>query len=383
MQRRRFLATAPALALMSTGLTGCGGGDGGSTPGPTLPGATPSFLTPNFITFSANYTDYRPAVDPTGTICVFERTPSPNKNGVPTTLHIARGLGSGNITIAPFLTVPTTKPPTWPYSQTRPDWNRVTGEVTFTGSPTNTTGPFLVHIVAADGVGARFVENSKGYIYPTWTSDGTQLIVDHTAESSGTPPPLRPVTALMNTDGTVVQPNLNGNDAAGVAVFGGFASPRPGNPTLIAFAGQPALSYWGQTQPDPLPDPLPQPAYNQDDNYVFLNRYVGGVYSSAPLEPGASIATFDSAYQGRAPSWSPDGNHLVFESSRAGGYALFLANVAAGTPPVQLTDPSYWAQHGKFLPDGKTIVFTALQYPYFVEAGPRGIATIDVSALLG
>ena len=106
-------------------------------------------------------------------------------------------------------------------------------------------------------------------------------------------------------------------------MFGGFASPRPGNPTLIAFAGQPALSYWGQTPPDPLPDPLPTPAYNQDDNYIFLNRYVGGVYSSAPLEPGASIATFDSAYQGRAPSWSPDGNHLVFESSRAGGYALF------------------------------------------------------------
>jgi Tol biopolymer transport system component len=177
--------------------------------------------------------------------------------------------------------------------------------------------------------------------------------------------------------------NLNGNDASSVPVFGGFAAPQPGNPTRIAFAGQPALSSWGAaSSPGPTGT---APSYNQDNNYVFLNSAAGGQYTSAPLEPAASISVFDQAYQGRAPYWSPNGQYIVFESSRAGGYALFLANVAKvaqGGKPVQLTDSSYWAQHAKFLPGGTRLVFTALQTPSATNTGPRGIAIIDISAFL-
>jgi Tol biopolymer transport system component len=125
--------------------------------------------------------------------------------------------------------------------------------------------------------------------------------------------------------------------------------------------------------------------YNQDNNYVFLNSVTNGVYTSAPLEPAASIALYGPAYQGRAPYWSPNGQFIVFESSRVGGYALFLANVAKvaqGAAPVQLTDATYWAQHAKFLPGGTKLVFTALQTPSAAGTGPRGIAIIDISAYL-
>lgn len=122
---------------------------------------------------------------------------------------------------------------------------------------------------------------------------------------------------------------------------------------------------------------------------MFLNAYKGGVFSSAPLESQAGTATFDPSYQGRAPYWSPDGNYVVFESSRAGGYANFLANVAKGTPPVPHTDAGYWAQHAKFLPygttvvpSGKAIVFTALQTPNAAGTGPRGIAILDIASYL-
>lgn len=115
---------------------------------------------------------------------------------------------------------------------------------------------------------------------------------------------------------------------------------------------------------------------------MFLNAPVPGGYVSMPLEPGASVQAFNPAFQGRAPYWSPDGNFIVFESSRATGYALFLANVANGTPRVQLTDATYCAQHAKFFASGTRLVFTALQKPNTAGTGPRGIGVIDITAFL-
>jgi hypothetical protein len=378
--RKACLSTFATLAIA---LTGCGDDTTpASTPGL---GATP-LPTPTFITSSPGFTDYRPAVDKTGTRVLFERTPYPNPGETqPTVLYLATGVGGASPVVAPFLTVPATPPSTWPYSQTRPDWSWVTNEVAFSGAPSNNGGPIQVHVVAADGVAPRLVPDTVAHIYPIWTSDGTQLVVyDNNANvaTPGPPPIAPPVTRLINPDGTVAQANLNGLDAAGVQVFGGFAAPKPGSPTQIAYAGQPAVTYWGTTPPSPLPNPLPPPAYDQDNNYVFVNKSTGGAFSSAPLEANASIATYMPAYQGRAPYWSPDGNYVVFESSRNGGYALFLANVTKGTAPVQLTATGYWAQHAKFLPGGKSIVFTALQTPSAAGTGPRGIALLDISSFL-
>ncbi len=215
------------------------------------------------------------------------------------------------------------------------------------------------------------------HIYPIWTSDGTQLIVYNNSDNAK---PVKPVTSLITPTGNVVVPNLNGRTLANppADMFGGFAAPRPSNPTQIAYAGQPALANWGM----PAGQTAPAPVYNQDNNYVFLNTATGGGYTSAPLEAAAPVTNFISAFQGRAPYWSPDGNYVVFESSRAGGYALFLANVTKGTPAVQLTEPGYWSQHGKFLPGGTSVVFTALQAPSAAGTGPRGIAIIDISAFL-
>jgi hypothetical protein len=330
-----------------------------------------------FITSDPGYTDYRPAVDATGTKVVFERTPFPNPGTAPTpVLYLATSIGSSNPVVAAFLTVPTNPPASFPYSQTRPDWSWVTGDVAFSGSPTD-TGTIEAHIVAATGVGTTFVPDTGAHIYPIWSSDGTELVIYNNNSTSALPMP--PVTALILPTGIVVVANLNGLDANGTQVFGGFAAPMPGNPMQIAFAGQPALANWGGASGS-------SPVYSQDNNYVFVNASNKGVFSSAPLEPGASIATFDSSYQGRAPYWSPDGQYIVFESSRAGGYALFLANVAnvaSGASPVQLTDSSYWAQHAKFFPSGTSLVFTALQQPSAAGTGARGIATIDISAYLG
>jgi len=379
LDRRSFLKTSvPGFAAISLGLTGCGDD---TTPAAAVPppdvGAG-SFPTIAWISKDPTYTDYRPAVNATGQLAVFERTPFPNPAGANTMLYLATSIGSQNPQAAPFLAVPANPAATYPYSQTRPDWSWVNHEVVFSGAPSE-KDTIEAHIATANGKTVTLVPKTLAHIYPTWTSDGTQLVIYNNSTSAA---PVKPVTSLIMPDGNVVVANLNGADTASppADMFGGFAAPKPGTPTQIAFAGQPALPNWG------LPPGQTPPAaatYNQDNNYVFLNSpKSGGGYQSSPLESAASMTTFDPAYQGRAPYWSPDGNYIVFESSRKGGYALFLAHVGKGTPPVQLTDTTYWAQHAKFFPGGQKLVFTALQQPNSAGTGPRGIGVIDISSYL-
>jgi hypothetical protein len=314
----------------------------------------------NVITHDPMESDYRPAVDATGRHVLFERTP---RGGGITTLFITsidaphgpepfiHDLGGVHISTGP--------------SQTRPDWCWATGHVALNVAASDRS-PFHVMIAEPSGIPLGNVPGSLRWIYPTWSSDGTQLVVMNGTGAG------HPRTSLVSPNGTVAQANLNGNDANGGPMYGGFASPRPGNPSLIAYAGQPNAPSWSGASPA---------GYDQDRNYVFLNATSAATFTSAPLEPDASITQFDKSHQGRAPSWSPAGNHLAFESNRVDGrhYAIFLVNVSAGSKPVQVTDVTYDAQHAKFFPDGKSLIITAFQTP---GHGPRGIAELDISGYL-
>ena len=236
MDRRDFLKTSvPALAAMSLGLTGCGDD---TTPAAPLPppevGAAP-FPPITWITKDPSYTDYRPAVDATAQQAVFERTPFPNPTGANTTLYLATSIGSPNPPAKPFLEVPANPAATYPYSQTRPDWSWVNHQVVFSGAPSE-KDTIEAHIATANGKTVTLVPKTLAHIYPTWTSDGTQLVIYNNSTSAA---PVKPVTSLIMPDGNVVVANLNGTDTANppADMFGGFAAPKPGTPTQIAFAG--------------------------------------------------------------------------------------------------------------------------------------------------
>ena len=83
--------------------------------------------------------------------------------------------------------------------------------------------------------------------------------------------------------------------------------------------------------------------------------------------------------QGRAPTWSPNGKQLVFESNRASSFglnAIFLIN-RDGTGITQLTDPALNADHPVWFPDGRHVAFSAhdaMQLP-----GWRGIGIIELA----
>ena len=103
----------------------------------------------------------------------------------------------------------------------------------------------------------------------------------------------------------------------------------------IAFAGQPNK---GQ-------------AYDQTKNYVWLLNLGDGVVR--PLER--------TPQQGRAPTWSPDGTRVAFESNRdnlLGRYAVFVAD-RDGRRIQRITDFSLNANHPVWSPDGRQLAFSA------------------------
>jgi Tol biopolymer transport system component len=90
--------------------------------------------------------------------------------------------------------------------------------------------------------------------------------------------------------------------------------------------------------------------YDQSRNSIWLVDDVG-----------ATHALESNPRQGRAPTWSPSGDRLAFESTRgstAGLYAIFVIN-RDGTGLIQVTDRALNADHPVWSPDGRQLAFSA------------------------
>ncbi|WP_153135060.1 TolB family protein [Paraburkholderia agricolaris] len=371
MKRRDFLA---AMGLST--LAACGGGvessvngaDATNTSGGAAPGGnsnsggngTKTLPAVHYLTSDAGYTDYRPAISGDGNVVIFERTAV---SGGTTQLFKLENLSTPT---SPTLLLDASQPV--PVSQTRPAWCWKTNEIAFNGAPTDTSRP-TAWIARGDGSGARRIDGTDGFFYPQWDIDGKQLV----SENSGPGAKPLPCNTCFDRTGVLQATNIDGTTATGaLSLYGGMPTVGPNDLPQIAFAGQPIVEGWVSTNASNV-------AYNQDYNYIFLNSCQNGIYTSAPMEAGASVTRFDPAYQGRAPAWSPDGQSIVFESNRKGGYAIYLYSIPKATV-TQITDPALGAQHAKFSPDGTRLVVTLL-HP---AGGPatRGIAWIDITTLL-
>jgi Tol biopolymer transport system component len=102
---------------------------------------------------------------------------------------------------------------------------------------------------------------------------------------------------------------------------------------------------------------LSNPEFAPDSQRLAINRNVQGTPDVWLIELGRGVPnrfTFDPALDS-APIWSPDGNQIVFRSTRNGSYDLFQ-KPTSGTveeQPLLLTPenktPLDWSQNGRFL----------------------------------
>ena len=206
-----------------------------------------------------------------------------------------------------------------PVQQTRTCWSPKGDLIAFTG-------------IGPDGVAATWLMDKDGShmhrapspkqgsaFYPSWYPDGWHIL------------------ETVYGDNTLRSVDIRTGDVVKIdtmpALMIGMASVSPDG-KWIAAAAQ-------------LREGRP---YDQRANQIWL---IGGDGHARPL--------LADPHQGRAPTWSPDGSRIVFESNqgspRPGFYATFMANVD-GSGLKQLTPFDRNTQHPVFSPDGKWIAFS-------------------------
>ncbi len=224
-------------------------------------------------------------------------------------------------------------------SATRANWSTQKNLIAFTG--TTSQGRNGIWIVNADGTSSHELESrgaSDQVFYPSWFPNGDQLAAMYGQEMV-----IKRIDVSTGSTTTITDHKQ---------ILTGMPSVSPSG-KAIAFAGQQNL---GQS-------------YDQTRNIIWVVD-----------EDGVSRALEANPGQGRAPSWSPDGSRLAFESSRgspSGLYAVFVIN-RDGTNLIQVTDPDLNADHPVWAPDGHQLAFSARASMF---GNSRGIAIIEAPAI--
>ncbi|QHC23598.1 amidohydrolase family protein [Streptomyces sp. GS7] len=97
-------------------------------------------------------------------------------------------------------------------------------------------------------------------------------------------------------------------------------------------------------------------AVSPDGRWLALDLFT--VVWLVPVGGGRARRLTEDAQDASRPSWSPDGQRLVFQSFRDGYYQLWLVNTD-GTGLRQLTDDPADHQEPAFSPDGRHIAFAS------------------------
>ncbi len=256
-----------------------------------------------FLTREAGVYDVWPAISPDGERVVFCRTTDLASFEL---MSIPIGGGEAEAVLK--------APP--PFQPTRPNWHWDSNRILLTGM--NEGGEARVRMIDGGGEALNVPHPdavASHAFYPCWAPDGGSYIVtEFDAQFRGV---IKRVTIATGEVEALTDPDEVLAGRAWESVDGS-----------IVFAGQ--FNERG--------------AYDQTQNQILRLTPDGGVEA---VSPGV----------GRAPSVSPDGRWIAYESPEGGGtgrYAIFVV-ASAGGEPIRLTEYAD-AQHPLWTPDGSSIV---------------------------
>jgi Tol biopolymer transport system component len=107
------------------------------------------------------------------------------------------------------------------------------------------------------------------------------------------------------------------------------------------------------------------PAVSPQGNRLVFSRLFGdsNIWQLDVSGPGGRAGTprqvVASTRMDQWPAFSPDGGRIAFESSRSGGYGVWLAKADGSNPQPLHVDPNYVSEDPAWSPDGRTIAFDA------------------------
>ncbi|SEW32341.1 TolB-like translocation protein [Chitinophaga arvensicola] len=210
--------------------------------------------------------------------------------------------------------------------ETRPN-TASDGRIAFTGISGNK--PPTIWLTGATGDTATQVKTVRIHgnpSYPCWYPDNKQLMV---------------VAYLKNDGGILTSVDIRTGETIGLtqpdSINCGMPNLSPDGKRVV-FAGQ--LPVKGLT-------------YDQEKNNIWI--------ATVGKQKLSDVQPLDTC-QGRAPSWSPDGQWVAFESTFGGGnrYAVFVMNVKT-KQKLRLTDYNSNANHPVWSPDGNSMVMSVVQ----------------------
>ncbi|MEP2937589.1 MAG: hypothetical protein ABJM06_09660 [Gilvibacter sp.] len=156
--------------------------------------------------------------------------------------------------------------------------------------------------------------------YPAWFANGKSLLLTNYSKYELLK------YELSTNDIWTLTPEL---------FMSGMGTVSPTNSNLVAFAGQPRKL-----------------TYDQNINQIWIQDGFNDPELFSSDEKGAI---------GRAPWFSPDGTVMAFEAKGDNGMMqIFLKRITIpyqSTDAVQVSTAKMYAQHAKFSPDGKTLVW--------------------------
>jgi TolB protein len=208
------------------------------------------------------------------------------------------------------------------------DSNRLRAE----REPINTSDLFVMN---ADGTEQTSLTRGSS---ATWSPDGRKIAFH--ASASGKEQPINSLPGAATTDSDIFVMNVDD-------FLKNRARPKNITNNRAAIDDDPDWSPKGQKIMF-----TSHAVTDNTDNHVTAEIYVTDADSE-----GKPTRLTNNAEEERAPSWSPDGKHIVFCCRRGGlDFEICVIN-ADGTGPVQLTDNTIGDLTPSWSPDGKKIVF--------------------------